>query len=100
MNYMDYEITATIGPEWQPIDKPIQVNDVCAIASLKQEYLCGYKTPYEQFEYLFFGNLYSDDLLFAVQTKVNKQYYVRVLNKKPEKVFALRLFKKVRQNET
>ena len=97
---MDYTITTTVGPEWTPIDKPIQLNDVCALTSPDKKFFCGYTVPYEQFEYLYFVDLNSDQPLFAVQVKHNNQYYIRTLNTKPEKVFALRLYKKARQNES
>ncbi len=96
----DYTIAATIRPEWTPIDKPIQLSDICILASRGQEFLCGYKLPYEQFEYLYFGSFNRKDKLFAIQIKHNNQYYVRVLDKKPEQEFAFRLYKKARQNES
>lgn len=95
---MDFKKAATISSEWTPINEPIQVYDVCAVVSSKKEFICSYKIPHEQFEYLYFGSLDSNHILFAIQTEVNGQYYIRILNKKPEKVIALRLFKKVRRN--
>ena len=100
INNMDFKITAILYPEWKPIDKPIHINDVCTIIPSERKFLCSYKIPYEQFEYLFFGSLDSEDILFAIQTGTNDQYYARVLDKKAEKIFALRLYKKARQNET
>ena len=97
---MELNITATIDTEWSVIDTPIKLYDVCLIASLKQEYLCGYIVPYEQFEYLYFGGIDSEDKIFAVQTKMNGRNYIKVLDKKPEKIFALRVFKKAMQNES
>ena len=95
----DYTIAATIRPEWTPIDTPIQLSDICILASREQEFLCGYIASYEQFEYLYFGSFDHRDKLFAVQIKYNNQYYVRVLDKAPEQEFAFRLYKKARQNE-
>ena len=98
--HMEYNPIATIGPEWTPIDKPTQLNDVCTLISSDKEFFCGYTVPYEQFEYLYFIDLDSNQFLFAVQIKHNNQNYIRTLNTKPEKIFALRLYKKARQNES
>ena len=97
---MELNITATIDTEWSVIDTPIKLYDVCLIASLKQEYLCGYIVPYEQFEYLYLGSIDDEGKLFAVQTKKDGKTYAKVLTKESDKTFALRIFKKARQNES
>lgn len=97
---MDYEIAATISSEWKKIDKPIQLSDICILASRGQEFLCVYIAPYERFEYLYFGSFDCKNKLFAVQTKQDGQYYIRTLDKEPEQEFAFRLYKKARQNES
>ncbi len=96
----DYTITATVSPEWRLINATIKLNNICVVSPLEQEFLCVYKAPYEQFEYLYFSSFDFKDTIFAVQTNMNGQNYVKILDKKPEKIFALRLFKKAKQNES
>lgn len=96
---MEYTLAATISPEWKPINSTIKLNDICILASLEQEFFCVYKVPYEQFEYLYLNSFDFKEAVFAIQTKVDNQNYIRVLDQRPEKIFALRLYKKARQNE-
>ncbi len=97
---MEVNIATTIDPEWKPINTPIELNDVCIVSPLEQEFLCVYIAPYEQFEYLYFSSFDFKDTIFAIQINMNGQNYVKILDKKPEKIFALRLYKKARQNES
>ena len=97
---MDYNTIAAIGSEWKTTERSIQIDDVCIVIPLKQEYLCSYKVSYKQFDYLYFGSFDYKKHLFAIQVKQNGQNYVRILDKKSEKIFALRLYKKARQYES
>ncbi len=97
---MEYTIAATISPEWKPIDSAIKLNDICILASHEQEFFCSYIVPYKRFKYLYFGSFDFKNFVFAAQLEIDGQNYIRVLDKKPEKIFALRLFKKARQNES
>lgn len=96
---METNIVGTIDPKWKIVNA-IKVNDICIISPLGQEFLCVYKTPYKQFEYLYFSSFDFKDTVFAVQINMNGQNYVKILDKKPEKIFAHRLYKKARQNES
>ncbi len=95
---METNIVGTIDSKWRIVNA-IKVNDICIINPLEQEFLCVYKVSYKQFEYLYFSSFDFKDTIFAVQTNMNDQNYVKILDKKPEKIFAFRLYKKARQNE-
>ena len=97
---MEAKNIGTIDLEWKNIDSIIKLNNICTINPLEQEFLCVYIVPYKQFEYLYFSSFNFKDTVFAVQTNMNGQNYVKILDKKPEKIFALRLYKKARQNES
>lgn len=97
---MEFEINANLDAEWRMTDAPIQVNDICYIIPLQQEFICGYIIPHEQFEYLYFNNWEYEHFVFAIQKKENGHNYARVLDKKSEKVSALHILRKAKPYES
>ena len=82
--------------EWA-ITKPIQLDDICVIKSTEQEFLCSKIIPYKQFEYLYFGSLDCQNMLFAVQYVSNNNNYVKTLSEKSQQEFAYTLYKKANE---
>ena len=97
---MEFEIEANLDTEWKMTNDPIIVHDVCYIIPLKQEFVCGRVIPHEQLEYLYFNSWDYKSFVFAIQKKENGHNYVRVLDKRSEKVSALLILRKARPHES
>lgn len=78
--------------EWT-ITEPIELDDICILEPTGQEFLCSKIISYEKFKYLYFGSFDFNDVLFAVQYKMDDQNYAKVLVEKSQQKFAFNLYK-------
>lgn len=97
---MEFEIDASLDTEWKMTNAPIQVNNICYIAPLKKEFICGYVVPHGQFEYLYFNDWNYEQFVFAIQKKVDGYNFVRILDKKSEKNSALLILREAKPYES
>lgn len=79
-------------PEWT-ITEPIELDDICFLASTGQEFLCSKIIPYGEFEYLYFGSFDFNEILFVVQHRLNDKNYVKVLTDESQKRNAFNIYK-------
>lgn len=71
----------------------IQINDFGISESTGYEFMCFETIPYEQYEYLYFGELGGNKILFLIQEKNKDGYRARVLKERSEQEFAFNLLK-------
>ena len=84
--------------EWT-ITEPVKLDDIFILESTGQEYLCSKIIPYEQFEYLYFGSFDFNEILFAVQYKLDDKNYVKVLTEESQKKSVFNIYKSWAENE-